>query len=255
MGLTRRDLLISAGKTASGIAAGVPAIQSGAEADRRADHAGPGKLKLIVCGGHPGDPEYGCGGTIAELTKRGHEVILLYLNDGAWPPTPAPVRLAEARRACEILNARPAYAGQVNGHAIVDNQQYGHYRKILEEERPDAVITQWPLDNHRDHRACWTLTYDAWRQMKQSFALYYYEVSNGRDTLQFSPTHYIDITGAEPVKRSACYAHASQSPNSFYTLQDLVASFRGIEHGCTRAEAFLLQAQSPRDVLSLAFSA
>jgi N-acetylglucosamine malate deacetylase 1 len=25
------------------------------------------KYKIVVTGGHPGDPEYGCGGTIARL--------------------------------------------------------------------------------------------------------------------------------------------------------------------------------------------
>jgi LmbE family N-acetylglucosaminyl deacetylase len=93
------------------------------------------------------------------------------------------------------------------------------------------------------------LTYDAWRQSKQAFALYYYEVSDGEDTLQFSPTHYVDITDTEVVKRAACYAHASQTPDRYYALQDSVAAFRGVEAGCKRAEAFLLQRQSPRDPL------
>ena len=29
-------------------------------------------VKVIVTGGHPGDPEYGCGGTIARYTALGH---------------------------------------------------------------------------------------------------------------------------------------------------------------------------------------
>ena len=40
------------------------------------------KLKVVVTGGHPGDPEYGCGGTIARYTDLGHVVVLLYLNRG-----------------------------------------------------------------------------------------------------------------------------------------------------------------------------
>ena len=35
---------------------------------------------IVVTGGHPGDPEYGCGGTIARLSDLGHELILLYLK-------------------------------------------------------------------------------------------------------------------------------------------------------------------------------
>ena len=212
------------------------------------------KLKIIVCGGHPGDPEYGCGGTVARLTKLGHDVRLLYLNDGGWPPTSPAARIAEARKACDSLGCQPLYAGQANGHAIVDADHYDQYRLILEKEKPDAVLTQWPIDNHRDHRACYNLTYDAWRALKKSFALYYYEVSNGEDTLQFSPNVYLDFAAQEPVKRAACYAHASQTPDRYYALQDAVAKFRGLESGYSRAEAFILQFQSPSDVLKTALA-
>jgi LmbE family N-acetylglucosaminyl deacetylase len=207
------------------------------------------KMKVIVAGGHPGDPEYGGGGTIARLTSLGHEVVLLYLNNGAWPPASASTRIAEAKKACELLGARPAYAGQVNGDAVVDKQHYEAYRKIIEAENPDVVLTQWPIDNHRDHRAITMLTYDAWQQSKKHFSLYYYEVSDGEDTLQFSPTHYVDISTTDSVKRAACYAHASQTPDRYYALQDQVALFRGVEGSYKRAEAFVLQRQSPADPL------
>ncbi|HEY3743284.1 MAG TPA: PIG-L family deacetylase, partial [Bryobacteraceae bacterium] len=39
-------------------------------------------LKIVVTGGHPGDPECGCAGTIARLTARGDQVTVLYLNRG-----------------------------------------------------------------------------------------------------------------------------------------------------------------------------
>jgi LmbE family N-acetylglucosaminyl deacetylase len=209
------------------------------------------KIKVIVCGGHPGDPEYGCGGTVAALTQLGHEVVLMYLNDGAWPPTPSTIRLAEAKKACEILKARSAYAGHVNSHAVVDNAHYDEFQRVIAAEKPDAIITQWPLDNHADHRAITMLSYNAWHKLGQKFAMYYYEVSNGEDTLQFSPNRYVDISAMESVKRAACYAHASQTPDRYYALQDDVARFRGVESGYKRAEAFLLQLQCPYDIFPL----
>jgi LmbE family N-acetylglucosaminyl deacetylase len=203
----------------------------------------------MVTGGHPGDPEYGCGGTIARFTALGHEAVLLYLNNGAWPPTPAATRIAEAAQACSILKARPVYASQENGHAIVDNAHYEAFAKLLEDEKPDLVMTQWPLDNHRDHRAISMLVYDAWRSAKRPFALYYYEVSDGEDTMQFAPTHYVDITATDAIKRRACYAHASQTPERYYKLQDDVAVFRGIECGSKRAEAFVVLQANVSDPL------
>jgi LmbE family N-acetylglucosaminyl deacetylase len=253
MKITRRNLLVSAGGLASGLAMGAPANgNKAAEQDSQLPQAR--KIKVIVCGGHPGDPEYGCGGTVARLTQLGHEVVLLYLNDGGWPPTPPTIRLAEAKKACEILKARAAYAGQANGHAIVDNAHYDDFQKLLVSEKPDAVITQWLIDNHPDHRAITMLTYNAWHKLDKKFALYYYEVSNGEDTLQFSPNRYVDIAETESLKRLACFAHASQTPERYYALQDCVAQFRGVESGHKRAEAFLLQLQSPYDIFPIAES-
>jgi N-acetylglucosamine malate deacetylase 1 len=239
---TRRSLIVRGGIASGAVALG--GVSSIAASPK------PRKTKVIVAGGHPGDPEYGCGGTIASLVEQGHEVILLYLNDGAWPPTSATTRLAEAKRACELLGARPAYAGQRNGAAIVDNVHYEAFARHLDAEAPDAVFTHWMIDNHRDHRATAMLTYDAWQKSGRKFALYYYEVSDGEDTMQFSPNRYVDITGLESRKRAACYAHASQTPERYYSLQDQVARFRGLASGYTRAEAFVWQEQSPFDILS-----
>ncbi len=248
--MNRRDVLLGAARLAPAVIAGAAAIN--VKAENLSAAAGlVSKLKIVVTGGHPGDPEYGCGGTVARFTARGHEVVLLYLNNGAWPPTPAPTRIAEATKACEILKARPAYAGQMNGHAILDNDHYEAYRKIIDAEKPDAVFNQWPIDNHRDHRAISMLTYDAWKESGHRFALYYYEVSDGEDTMQFAPTHFVDISETEPLKRAACYAHASQTPDRYYELQDSVARFRGVESGYKRAEAFIRQMQGPYDIFSL----
>ena len=88
--------------------------------------------------------------------------------------------------------------------------------------------------------------------MKKGFALYYYEVSSGEDTVQFAPTHYVDISGTEPRKRAACYAHASQAPDKFYALQELVTRMRGIESGHKQAEGYIRNVQSPDFSLPMA---
>ena len=241
--MNRREML-----KAGGVMAGAAAVRAAGQQSSGAAQA-ERKCKIVMTGGHPGDPEYGCGGTIARLTSLGHEVVLLYMNDGAWE-TSATVRMTEAKKACEILRARPAYANQINGHAIVDSAHYQAFQSILETENPDAVFTHWLIDNHADHRAIANLTYEAWKQMKRRFALYYYEVSDGEDTTQFpAPTHYVDITDSADAKKAACYAHASQSPDFYYGLQDTVATFRGLQSGSKKAEAYILQLGSPYDIL------
>jgi N-acetylglucosamine malate deacetylase 1 len=213
------------------------------------------KLKIIVTGGHPGDPEYGCGGTVARYTSAGHSVALLYLNRGerGCPGKSLPdcgsLRTSEARRACDLLQASPLFYNLTDGDAILDAAHYDSFHQLLASQHPDVVFTHWPIDNHRDHRAMSLLVYDLWLRMNKTFGLYYYEVSNGEDTQMFTPTEYVDITSTEPRKRSACYAHASQTPDRYYALQSQVARFRGLECGCSQAEAFLRHTQSPANLL------
>ena len=227
---------------------------SGALAFSMPGEPSPRKRKVIVTGGHPGDPECGCGGTIARYSDLGYDIVLIYLNDGVPIGKPRDgVRVAEAKKACEILKARPVFAGQVDGEAVVDRAHYEAFHAILEAEKPDAVFTHWPIDNHADHRAISMLVYDAWVWMKRGFALYYHEVSNGEDTVHFAPTHYVDITAAAERKRRGCYAHASQSPDKFYALQEQVTRLRGIEGGFRQAEGFTRHVQSPDFTLPLAF--
>jgi LmbE family N-acetylglucosaminyl deacetylase len=243
--MTRRSLLGRTGQAGAALVSGASLVTA-TEAGQNGQPASVRRLKVVVTGGHPGDPEYGCGGTVARYADLGHEVVLLYLNDGVPAGKPRDgVRVAEAARACAILGAQPLYAGQIDGEAVVDHAHAETFRTILAAERPDVVFTHWPIDNHADHRAMAMLVYDAWLQMKRGFALFYYEVSNGEDTVQFAPTHYVEITATEPRKRRACHAHASQSPERFYALQEQVTRMRGIERGCRHAEGFIRHIQGP----------
>ncbi len=63
------------------------------------------ELDLIAVGAHPDDVEIACGGTLARLVHKGYSVGIVDLTDGEpTPQSPGPdVRLAEARRAAEIL--------------------------------------------------------------------------------------------------------------------------------------------------------
>ncbi len=229
--LTRRALAGAVSLLGAAAARGDPAPASG--------------LRVVVTGGHPGDPEYGCGGTVARMTARGDSATLLYLNRGqkSCPERPGDIgsttRTAEAGKACSILKAQPAFAGQCDGHAVVDNEHYKQFGALLGKLNPQVVFTQWPIDGHRDHRATYALTFDAWLKSRKAFALFFYEVSDGEDTLMFSPSRYVDITPTVSAKRAACYAHASQTPDRYYALQSEVARFRGIESGHEMAEAFV----------------
>lgn len=212
-------------------------------------------LRVVVTGGHPGDPECGCAGTIARYRDLGHEVTLLYLNRGEGYCGADPldrcgaIRTAEAEKACRILNARPLFVGQVDGQAIVDESHAAAFTTLLLAERPEVVFTHWPLDRHADHRAISMMTLQAWLKSGNTFSLYYYEVAD--DTMMFTPAEYVDISSAsvETRRRAACYAHASQQPEKWYPKQVEITRARGRASGYTQAEAFVHHRESKRGVL------
>jgi LmbE family N-acetylglucosaminyl deacetylase len=237
---SRRTLLGSSAALGLGLA-GV--------AEGQAD-AGSGKRRVVVAGAHPDDPESAAGGTMALLADQGHDVVALYLTRGEagirgkTHEEAAAIRTAEAIKACQILKARPVFAGQIDGSTELNPKRYDEFRAVLLDLKPDIVLTHWPVDTHRDHRAAALLTYDAWLASKRAFALYYFEVMTGTQTQLFHPTHYVDITTTEPRKREACFVHASQDPPHFYDEHALMNQFRGMEHGCRCAEAFVSQVDS-----------
>ena len=183
--LTRRRLLGQAANLAGALAAGAHA--------GKAAWAAPSQLRVVVAGAHPDDPETGCGGTIARFSDVGHEVVILYLTrgergiKGKTYEEAGRIRTAEAQKACEILKARPVFAGQVNGKVEVNYTRYDEFLRLLQGEQPDVVFTHWPIDTHEDHRATSVLVYDAWLRMGRKFALYYFEVMTGLQTFNSRP--------------------------------------------------------------------
>ena len=124
-------------------------------------------------------------------------------------------------------------------------------RKVLDEEKPDVVLTHWPIDTTRDHSVCSLLVFDAWLRLGRKSALYYYEVQAGEQTPSphFRPTHYVDITAVEGRKREANFAHASQDVASYYPLHEALHRFRGIEYRVKYAEGFARHVQSRDETL------
>src|SRR5471032_2345894 len=106
----RRDFIKLSALAMGGLAISpIIATAKGTPADK--------KLHIVCVGAHPGDPEFGCGGTMAKYSDAGHQVSFLYLtrgeaSDAAKSPTEmAELRTREAEISCKILNATPRYLG------------------------------------------------------------------------------------------------------------------------------------------------
>jgi N-acetylglucosamine malate deacetylase 1 len=210
-------------------------------------------LRVVCVGGHPDDPESGCGGTLARYAASGHKVTIVYLTRGeAGIPgksheEAAAIRSAECGAACRILGAKPVFAGQIDGATVVDHNAAEFFSNLISAEQPDVVLTQWPIDTHPDHQAASLLTLRAWLAGGRRFELYYYEVNLGSQTMGFHPTDYVDITSVREKKKAALFGHKSQGGEEIYRqYHQPMEDFRGRESGCQAAEAFVHLARATR---------
>lgn len=242
--MNRRKMLSASGSAAAlTILGGIPLSANGQTETTQVPEKD--RKKIMVIGAHPDDAETSVGGTICLLTDAGHEVVSVYLTRGQAGirgkshEEAAAIREQEARAACAIMNARPVFLSQVDGNSEVNRDRYNEMKELLEREKPDVVITHWPIDGHRDHANCGILVLSAWRQLNRCFELYYFEVMSGWQSQMFHPTDWVDITTTRERKYKACYCHESQKlTNVMENWHGPMERFRGIECRCKAAEAF-----------------
>src|SRR5881394_1723897 len=148
--LTRRSFV-----TQSALAAAA-AFPLGSPRPPRPPH--PARLTVVCVGAHPDDPESGCGGTLARYAALGHAVTIVYLTRGerGIPGTSleeaARIRTAESETACKVIGAKALFFGQIDGATEVTRAQVDAMTRLLSGERPDILLTHWPVDTHMDHQ-------------------------------------------------------------------------------------------------------
>ncbi len=203
-------------------------------------------LNIVCVGAHPDDPETGCGGTLAKLSKEGHRVSIVYLTRGEAGVkngdqiVTSQTRSAEAVRGSILLGADALFANQIDGQTSTEHSASREFTALLASLDPDVVFTHWPLDTHRDHRNAAQLTYEAWESLGESFTLAYYEVMTGVQTHHFEPNCFVDIASTSEQKRAAIYTHVCQNPDRFYPYHVKMEQQRGLEAHLKRAEAFVV---------------
>ena len=235
-GLTRRGFV----KGSAAVAAGVlPGLSAPTPSSMTA------ALKVVCVGGHPDDPESGCGGTLARYAALGHAVTIVYLTRGERGipgkslDDAARIRSAECEAACRIIGAKPAFFGQIDGATEVSHAHVDAMTRLLATERPDILFTHWPVDTHMDHQVASMLTTRAWMNLGAA-SLYFFEVNLGSQTEGFLPNTYVDIAAVLEQKKNALFAHVSQDGQGIWREHhEIMAEWRGREIGLHAAEAFV----------------
>ena len=217
-----------------------------ADGDPAPPQVTPNPLSVVCVGGHPDDPESGCGGTLTMYAALGHRVTIVYLTRGERGipgkslGEAAAIRTAEAETACRLIGAKPVFAGQIDGDTELTRSRVDEMIRILDAAAPDIVFTHWPMDTHQDHQVASFLTMRTYVARQRRFPIYFFEVDLGDQTMGFRPTDYVDISHVREKKKAALFAHKSQDGEAIYRdHHQVMENFRGREAHVPAAEAFV----------------
>ncbi|WP_435010286.1 PIG-L deacetylase family protein [Tundrisphaera lichenicola] len=218
------------------------------------------KLKFVVFGGHPDDPESGAGGLIATLTRQGHEVICAYgtaFRGGRrfFDRPESEVRQEEATAACKVLGATPKFFPYAHETLVADLKTLREVSAWLVEAKPDIVVTHWPLDTHPNHHTVSSLVWQSYKR-QGGWNLYFFEVMTDDQTIAFEPALYLDLGPVRDIKRQALMEHKSQEPEVIWGDHEKMHRRRGTECGVEFAEGYrLVEAKQGCPLLPVRFLA
>jgi LmbE family N-acetylglucosaminyl deacetylase len=199
---------------------------------------------VYVC--HVDDDILGAGGLIPQMVEAGHEVHLVYGNDGYLDSRDYDTT-DDGRRAAEILGVQPE-----NTHFL--GFPTGKFQEFTPREftsrfydldlEPDLIITHADLDVHPDHEVVRESAMTVGRSIDRQVGLMACEVLSSTEWNEraFEPNYYVDIDGFVDRKVSALQEMETEirewphprSPNGIRVK----AQQRGMEVGMEYAEAY-----------------
>jgi N-acetylglucosamine malate deacetylase 1 len=212
---------------------------------------------VLAVGAHPDDVDAFCGGTLAALVARGVPVHVAVVTSGeggipgAAPEEARDTRLAEGRRAAEVLGAASfTWLGLHDQQARDTPEARATLADLIRRVGANLLITHGPGDYHADHRAVHELVL-AMRigacaanvgsepPLPSAPDVVFMDTAQG---LGFEPHIWIDVTATIETKWELLRAHESQrtlgGETPLLPLIESLARLRGDQLGTRYAEAF-----------------
>lgn len=219
-------------------------------------------MKVLAVGCHPDDLEIACGGTLRKYVESGADVYMCHIANGNMghveilPGPLAELRSKEAEAAGKVIGAKEVFNLDVGDILInrFDNNVVDEMAEVVKYTRPDVIIAHNDEDYMQDHveasRIAFngsfisTLAHKAVKNAAYSefVPIYYMDTLSG---VNFSPTHYVDITNQIDTKLKALSCHESQikwmlehDGIDFLDMVKTCSKFRGYQCGVPFAEGF-----------------
>lgn len=212
-------------------------------------------MKILIIAPHPDDEVLGCGGTIANHSKRGDEVYLCIVTKGYtpdWSEEFLKNRPKEIEKANKILGIKKTYFldyPTVKLDTIPQKELNEAISKVMNEVNPDILYIPHKGDLNKDHRLVFESSLVATRPVnhKVKRILSYETLSEtewGQSIEPFILNVYVDISETFEKKIEAMKVYESElkqypHPRSLEILE-VLAKKRGSEIDVKFAEAFML---------------
>lgn len=221
---------------------------------------------IMAIGGHVGDAELTCGGTLATYALRGYKIVTVGATGGERgnPPHLTPAEYREQK----LLEAK-AFAERLGGEAVVLPYRDGELEcseesklllcDIIRKYRPEKLLTHWKNSMHRDHIICSELVRQAQflaglksfeRPLPASYAPGPFMAENWEDADGFVPHTYFEVTkeGFELWKEAIDTHWFAVNSRDFRYKEYYCAlkRVRGLEGRFEYAEAFALSEYQKR---------
>lgn len=202
----------------------------------RHDNEEPTGSTVLICAAHPDDLEIACGGTIAALVDRGHQVHAVVMSDGSQGGD-ASVRPTEAYEAANFLGVSSLTVHRLTDRNLAShsNEMVNYVEAKIKELQPDLIFTHSMHDVHQDHVAVHEAVLRAARNHHSIMCF-----ESPSVTSDFHPTVFIDVTGYSDIKNRAVATHDSQKKKPYMdrSIVDGISAFRGRQARVPQAEGF-----------------
>lgn len=196
-------------------------------------------MRVLVVGAHPDDIEPQMGGTIAKLTKNGHEVLIVqFTNTGG---NLAELRNFESCNGAQILGAKIKHLNYCQNNFIFERKLVQNLDEIIAEYKPDDIYTCWEYDSHQDHQVVSKVVLASCRKNKSNIFFFEPIIPGGITPYGFEANYFVDISDNIEIKIESIKAHKSQLDKFGDGWIDAVygrAQLRGFQINTRYAEAF-----------------
>lgn len=201
-------------------------------------------MKILAFGAHYDDVELGCGGALLAWKAQGHSISMFVATRSGYSDAKGNVIRSDA-----TAREEGRCAAQLMGAELLEGElptlelEFGESLNqkilgVLDQIRPDTVLTHWPGDVQHDHRALARASIQCCRHIPR-LATYCSNWYEGEE--RFDPRFFVDISPFMDQKIQLIQVHASENARTagrWVEYSRAQARVAGLKTGVENAEAF-----------------